>query len=38
MIKMIWPARHEALERLGIFTGEWALEASFPADAPAAPY
>ncbi len=33
MIKM---ARYEALERLGIFTGEWALEASFPADAPAA--
>jgi hypothetical protein len=36
MIKMARPARHEALERLGIFTGEWALEASFPADAPAA--
>lgn len=30
------PARHEALERLGVFAGEWALEASFPGDTPAA--
>jgi hypothetical protein len=37
MIKMAQPARHEALERLGVFAGEWALEASFPGDAPAAP-
>src|ERR1035441_1157957 len=37
MIKMAQPTHHEALERLGIFTGEWTLEASFPGDAPAAP-
>jgi hypothetical protein len=36
MIKMAQPARHEALERLGIFAGEWALQASFPGDTPAA--
>ncbi len=36
MIKMAQPARHEALVRLGIFAGEWALEASFPGDALAA--
>lgn len=29
---MTQPARHEALERLDIFAGEWALEASFPGD------
>jgi len=33
---MAQPARHEALERLGIFAGEWALEASFPGNTPAA--
>jgi hypothetical protein len=36
MIKMAQPARQEALERLGVFTGEWALEASFPGGSPAA--
>ena len=35
-MKMAQPARPEALERLGVFTGQWALEASFPGDAPAA--
>ena len=32
---MAEPGRNDALERLEIFTGEWALEASFPADTPA---
>jgi hypothetical protein len=36
MIKMVQPARREALERLDIFAGEWVLQASFPSDAPAA--
>ena len=34
---MAQAARHEALERLGIFTGQWALEAFFPGDAQAVP-
>jgi hypothetical protein len=35
-VKMTQPGRLEALERLDIFVGEWALEASFPGGAPAA--
>jgi hypothetical protein len=33
---MTQPGRHKALERLDIFAGEWALEASFPGDTPTA--
>jgi hypothetical protein len=30
MVEMTQPGRHEALERLDVFVGEWILEASFP--------